>query len=171
METVAVYWEPQIKTYGIAEKTGLSLLTCQCSAGPVDLERLTPPDGQTDDVLLAVAHPVPGGALRLQLVVAGAMSACRDGGAQTFLGRLVQRAHVTAPVDLIYFQGPHYGDRFGIAEAAFDALLSASVPVLIASCCGASVHMVLTGGQAGAARAALSQAFVVPTGTKDRLDK
>ena len=27
METIAIYWEPIIKTYGIEERTGLSLVT------------------------------------------------------------------------------------------------------------------------------------------------
>jgi aspartokinase len=69
---------------------------------------------------------------------------------------------VDADVELIYFQGPHFGDRYGIADAAFGALFAADVPVLAAACTAASIYIALPKDTAGRACKALSESFVVP---------
>ena len=48
-----------------------------------------------------------------------------------------------APVELIYLHGPHFQDRYGIAEAALSPLQKADIPILAAGCSGTSVYIVV----------------------------
>jgi len=165
METIAIYWEPKIKTYGIAERIGLSmvsldLLTEEMIAGEDRLRRVGSAAGE---FLLVFARPSKEGGFRLHLLferrpswhLLEEFSGVTGGGRSSGL-------RVDDDVELVYFQGPHFGDRYGIADAAFGALARADVPVLAAACTGASVYIVLPKGSAQAARKALSEAFVVP---------
>jgi aspartokinase len=70
--------------------------------------------------------------------------------------------HLTYPVELISFQGPHFGDRYGIADTAFKALDGQGVPILITVCSGAAVYMVLPEKKLKDARPLLLEAFEVP---------
>ncbi|MCU0580077.1 MAG: hypothetical protein MUF69_11135, partial [Desulfobacterota bacterium] len=56
----------------------------------------------------------------------------------------------------------HFGDRYGIAAAAWTCLIRREVPVLALACTGASVYLILPEGQTEAARAALGEAFEPP---------
>jgi len=69
---------------------------------------------------------------------------------------------VTSPVDLIYFQGPHYGDRYGIAETALGALARASIPVLVTACSQSCIYLVLPGAMGPKAKRSLAEVFEVP---------
>ena len=165
METIAIYWEPKVKTYGIAERIGLSmvsldLLTEEMIAGEDRLRRVGSAAGE---FLLVFARPSKEGGFRLHLLferrpswhLLEEFSGVTGGGRSSGL-------RVDDDVELVYFQGPHFGDRYGIADAAFGALLAANVPVLAAACTGASIYIVLPKGSARAARSALSEPFVVP---------
>jgi aspartokinase len=70
--------------------------------------------------------------------------------------------HLTYPVELISFQGPHFGDRYGIADTAFKALEGQGVPVLITVFAGAAVYIVLPEKKLQDARPLLLEAFEVP---------
>ena len=77
---------------------------------------------------------------------------------------------IDSPVELIYFQGPHFGDRYGIADAAFRAL--AGQEVLAAGFSGASVYIVVADKQAQATIECLSEAFITPAAPeKTSVDK
>jgi hypothetical protein len=154
METIAVYWEPVIKIYGIAERTGLSMVSFVLpGSGFEPLLRRTP-----EDCLLAFARPAGGGDLRLHLLFEG-----RPGrGFMDALGLAAQGSRVDIGVELVYFQGPHFGDRYGIAHAAIRALGARMLPVLAMTCTGSSVYLVLPQKSAAAARKALTEAFLVP---------
>ncbi len=167
METIAIYWEPKIKTYGIAERTGLSMVSLDLPAEELisGEGRLRRAGSAAGELLLVFARPPAKGqgGLRLHLLFEGRpswhlleeFSGVTGGGKSSGL-------RVDADVELVYFQGPHFGDRYGIADAAFGALLLAEVPVLAAACTGASVYIVLPKGSARTARKALSEPFVVP---------
>jgi len=164
METIAVYWEPVIKTYGIVERTGLRMLSATLAAkgdsqAERSLDRLVQGRGE---LVLILAGTVRDGHRRVHLVVSGAVenqggTAPTQAGSAKKVGTLTETA-----VDLIFLQGPHYGDRYGILETAFRALLSAGVSPLAASCCGSCIYLVLPPGMTPPARGALSEVFVVP---------
>jgi aspartokinase len=69
---------------------------------------------------------------------------------------------VISPVDMVSFQGPHFGERFGILDAAFQALSSKRIKVIASVCSMSCVYLVLEKGQSGRAASALSEAFDVP---------
>jgi hypothetical protein len=156
LETIAVYWEPVIRTYGFQTRTGLTLVCWEPASGSGwglaghDAGLLS-----GADLLMAVALPSSCGGLRMGLVFSGKLSEAFSG-----LKGCEER-----PVELIYFQGPHFGDRYGIAAAAFGALHRAAVPVIAAGCTGASIYIVLEPGRADEAAASLSDAFRVPAST------
>ena len=164
METFAVYWEPIIKTYGMAERTGLVLITAElpqdrlCDGG-MWLSRMA--ERFAGDLILIFARPAAPSGLSLHLLLdrlpdhAGASIPAEPDDIRPGL-------RVDNGVELVYFQGPHYGDRYGIAAAAVTALVQHGVPILSVVCTGASVYLVTPKGKASAARKALSSAFSSP---------
>jgi hypothetical protein len=65
-------------------------------------------------------------------------------------------------VDLLYFQGPHFGDRYGIMDYTQRALTEKQIPVLAAVCSVATIYLVLPGGRGATARNELTCAFNIP---------
>jgi hypothetical protein len=111
METIAIYWEPKIKTYGIAERIGLSmvsldLLTEEMIAGEDRLRRVGSAAGE---FLLVFARPSKEGGFRLHLLferrpswhLLEEFSGVTGGGRSSGL-------RVDDDVELVYFQGPHF---------------------------------------------------------------
>lgn len=158
METIAVYWEPRIKTYGIAERTGLSMVSLLLPVSDFDPEGCSLLRMAPEDCLLAFARPAGGGDLRLHLLFTGRPA--RD--LLEALGPAADTCRVDIGVELVYFQGPHFGDRYGIADAALRALAAQKLQVLAVTCTGSSVYLVLPEQAAAAARKALAEAFLVP---------
>ena len=162
METIAVYWEPVIKTYGFQKRSGLSLV-----------KLTTHRDRLADIGLTFIGLEKYGVAYEFSM-----LKYSESTNIELFL--LVQRQwkndikaffqnreteytiETIFPVDLVYFQGPHFGDRYGIADAACHALLSSGIVFLLASFSGASVHLVFADGVGEKAIAALSEAFQAP---------
>lgn len=165
METIAVYWEPLIKTYGIVRRTDLYLvsltLTMDQMAGLS--EGFLSQWAQDGNLLMVAAVPYAKQGVRLQLVLDRPPAAGQlNIPSGTIENDPDHQPKVDAGVELVYFHGPHYGDRYGIVHAALSALESDDVPVLSVACSGASVYLVFPKGWAEAACNALSNAFVVP---------
>ena len=77
-----------------------------------------------------------------------------------------EKGYCRAGSDLaISSYGPHFGDRYGIADSVFRTLTANSVPILAAGCSGSAVYLVLPQGRAQDARQFLSEAFEVPPKT------
>ena len=173
METIAVYWEPVIKTYGIIARTGLRMISTTVAVkgeSQADLPMESFARGYGEQVLI-LARPDRDGCLRVHLVVSDA-GTVNGGPPQGRACCMEQAGTVTqTAVDLIFLQGPHYGDRYGILETAFGALLSAGIPLLAASCCGSCIYLVLPPGVTRTARDALSAVFVVPGFEKSRKNR
>ncbi len=165
METIAFYWEPIIKTYGLQEKTGLSLLRISLPAGRTENwgSRVQEMGSEGDGFLMALGQVVNRETLQLDLLFEEkpgdphrrALETLVENEPRAFL-------RIDAPVHLIYFQGPHYGDRHGIAHAALGSLLKKNIPILSASCAGASVYIVVPQKSACIAGRILSENFITP---------
>jgi aspartokinase len=165
METIAVYWEPKIRIYGLNTETGLSLYTL---IFPVD--RLSYWGG----VVRSIGEEGREFTLvNLQKASATAMQLCllpAAGSGSTDVGRWLEKGleseaatslRVVTPVELIYLHGPHFQDRYGIAEAAVRPLHNAVIPILSAGCAGTSVYLVVPENRANEAAACLSETFVL----------
>lgn len=67
------------------------------------------------------------------------------------------------PVDMVFLHGPHFQDRFGIAETAFSALAGESIPIVLSGCAGTSMYLVLPENQGATAMRILTDTFLIPT--------
>ncbi len=164
METIAVYWEPKIKTYGIHLRTGLSMVSffLQPSSPGRREGSLASAAKAVGDLLLVFARPSTDSGMRLHLLFECRPSWHMLDKFNETVGARSSGLQVDADVELVYFQGPHFGDRYGIADAAFQALESGNIPILAAACTGASVYIVVPKQRAVEAKSALTGSFTVP---------
>ena len=165
LETSAVYWEPKIKTYGFQGYTGLSLLEVTVAA-----ERLS-------RITSLLENPDYGG-IRFYLVL---LQAHED-----FTTRLIivfdrkwedrvlgffeaailpekgETIVLRSPVEVIYFFGPHFGDRYGIAETTFQVLAESDIRIVAAGFSGSAVYLVLPENSMERTKAVFNRTFEVP---------
>jgi len=165
VETIAVYWEPKPKTYGFKEVIDLSLMNIEIKPGKMSQWGLMLMELADLDIgfHLILAKYSTHQKFRLYILLkkpwADHVLSCI--GKKIDLDS-VKDFHLTSPVELISFQGPHFGDRYGIAYSAFKALDGQGVPVLITVCSGAAVYIVLPENKLHEARPLLLEAFEVP---------
>lgn len=165
METIAVYWEPKPKIYGFIEVSDLSLLNIEIGFGKMlqwGLWLMELADLDIGFHLILAEHSTHQ-KLRLYILLE---KFCAD-SVLFHIGKKIgpdseKDFSLTYPVELISFQGPHFGDRYGIADTAFKALDGQGVPVLITVCSGAAVYIVLPEKKLREARPLLSEVFEVP---------
>lgn len=165
METIAVYWEPIVKTYGFQQKTGLTLIGALFARGHMidwgaRIQSLGAGEGR---FLLAIGQMVGTETLQLQMLFEKS-TAERVRPELEKLAKISPHTVLTVdtPVELIFFHGPHFGDRYGIADTAFGALARKKLEVLAAACTGASLYIVVSEKNAQAAVNILSEKFDVP---------
>ncbi|MEW6665841.1 MAG: hypothetical protein AB1512_11550 [Thermodesulfobacteriota bacterium] len=165
MEIIASYWEPRIRTYGFQKVTDLSLV------------EVTPGKGGMESLGLALSRLGEWG-IDFQLVfscpspekpgISYLLTARHaDGRLSEFIGQGGGSSpegmfHVVSPVELVLFQGPHYGDRFGIVDASLQALIAKGLGIVASVCSGSCVYLVVPEGKADDVIMALSDAFEVP---------
>ena len=166
METIAVYWEPIIKTYGFSVKTDLSLVKISFPSNWI--ATFGAKVGELDTNLtgggfnMLVGHLFDGKRMQMNLLFEN-----RGTDLIGRLNKLVNKEpaislHVDTPVELIYFQGPHYGDRYGIADAAFSPFNENKISILASGCSSASIYIVVSENNSGTAVKFLSEKFAVP---------
>ena len=165
METIAVYWEPRPKTYGFKEVFDLSLVTIKIKLEEMSqwgLWLMELADFNIGFHLILAKYSIDRD-LRLYILLEKLW-------ADSLLSYVDKKInldsekdfYLRSPVELISFQGPHFADRYGIADSAFKALEDKKVPILIAVCSGAAVYIVLPENTLHEARFLLSEAFEVP---------
>lgn len=157
METVAVYWEPIIRTYGFEVREGFTLAQLPLSSPGTDTLgqwAALQDDADAELVMAAAAHHADT-TLALWVVLGGDAAAAL---------RQQAPSHTTLihPVDVVHFHGPHFGDRYGIANAALSALDQSGVQLLLMGCTGASVYLAVPGGTGAQAVLGLRAAFTTP---------
>ena len=165
MQTIAVYSESRIKTYGFQEMTDLSLLELTLGPGHEALRDLHIGDLKVSGIHfhLGFAQMAKDQCLRLYLLIdhpfeTEALNRIRN--RDPVHGRNAVRA--SSPVELLHFQGPHYGDRYGIAETTLEALKKEGIPLLAVACSQSCVYLVLPPEGAQQAKRCLSQVFEIP---------
>ncbi len=165
METFAVYWEPKPKTYGFKEVTDLSLLKIEIRPGKMPQWGLWLMELADLDIgfHLILAKYSTHQKLRLYILLEKFWA----DSVLFYIGKQIDMDsetdfHLTYPVELISFQGPHFGDRYGIADTAFKALDGQKIPILITVCAGAAVYIVMPEKKLQEARPLLAEAFEAP---------
>ncbi|MGD8984068.1 MAG: hypothetical protein PVH99_08335 [Desulfobacteraceae bacterium] len=165
METIAVYWEPRVKTYGFNEVTNLSLL--EFAIRPEQMADLGFGVQELGDLgikfFLVLAQSLGDENLRLYLLIKYEWEKRIITHLRQIIGGDPKRSiYVTSPVGLIYFQGPHFGDRYGIADSTFRALSRKAIPILAAGCSASSIYLVLPEERIKEGRTFLTRAFESP---------
>ncbi len=171
METISVYWEPIIKTYGLFVKTDLSLVKVSF---PVDRTAhwgriINESDQDNGRFIMVAGQVINGSEMNLSLLFDNSDPALP----KSFLEKksAIQNKTTIAvnkPVELIFFQGPHFGDRYGIADAALFPLVKNNMAILASGCASASIYIVVPEQMAHRAVQILSEKFMVPRTTKDQ---
>jgi aspartokinase len=164
LETIAVYWENKIKTYGFQIEYELSLF--QLSITPHELASLgsalinEPGDIHFSWVL--VQQPS-----RHVFSIYILLGQKWEQPMQALLERYRKNSgsldlRTESPVEMIFFHGPHFGDRYGIADKALSTLREKGLPILAASCTGASVYIIVPEPRSAEVRDILSGVFDTP---------
>lgn len=158
-ETIAVFREDPIRTYGLAATPHMSWLT---AAAPLaDLDFVAGLDALADAPKPAHLQ-VTLGANRLELCACLNRDAV-DPLLRALAGAGLRLSEPTQEAALIHLQGPHFGDRHGIAGAALAALAEAGTLPLGVAGVVHSLFMVVPPAQADAVCAALARRFCAPS--------
>lgn len=167
METVAIYTEDVIRIYGITRQPGQALLTI----------RIPQEDINTFYESISSHHPFPFPPFTYCSL------ASSENGLSSFLYLLacenlqpfllffaeLQKKHsdwtctATEPVEALFLHGPHFHDRYGIAEAILSVIKNGGIEIVLASCCGTSMYIVTVPEQAEECSRLLKESFPVPT--------
>ena len=166
METIAIYWEKQVKVYGIMLKSDLSLVhillgkntsfpwhnvLTQLEASPVTFELVTAlPDGNNGQTLSIIFD-------KNQLASFLANLKDRQESQQTTF--VVTQENV----ELIYLHGPHFQERFGILARAVEPLFKENISPVVTGCAGNSMYIVVPEGQGSKSTAILQSTFQTPS--------
>lgn len=158
-ETIAVFREDPIRTYGLQAQAGLVWLTATSPGS--ELARA-----------LAAAQALEAGSrplhLRLGLGDEGLdLAACLPAGEAPEMARNLARCGIALtgpprPASLVHLQGPHFGDRHGIVAAALGSLAEAGLTPLGLAGVVHSLFVVLEPDQAPEALVALGRRFSAP---------
>jgi len=165
LETVAVYWEPNIKTYGFKDVLNLSLMVLEFPSGQLPQWGLSLYEMDDSELRFELILTQLKGENVLQLyllferkwedrLITHINDVIRLDAGETF--------HITSPVEMISFFGPHFGERYGIADSVFRVLTPKAIPVLVASFSGSIVYLVLPEGMAKKAKVLLAETFEAP---------
>lgn len=168
METIAVYWEARVKVYGITGRHGLAMGVLRFPAGRLGCwgERLVELEDALPRFELVTCRGVDDGMMELTLVIEAAGRDVLLGLVNGWLEREKSAQFaMEGTVDMVFLHGPHFQDRFGIAETAFAALGKNQIEILLAGCAGTSMYLILTEGEGMPAMKILEDTYLIPTAT------
>jgi len=160
METIAVYWEPRIKTYGFQRITDLALIEFSCPLSKI--KPLGEILSQDDLIVLRPKFIIAQVSNHeISFIICLPLKESKD-----FHTSLEKTSSPTLhkyihPVSIIFFHGPHFGDRYGIANATFSSLSKAGLKIIASGCSSASVFLVLAQHDIDKAEEILSETFEV----------
>lgn len=164
VETIAKYWEPIIKIYGSNLKTGLQALCITFSVDqllPV-VSILSDAKGLDSFEMMGLSSPDTG-TYRLLILFTPTAGELLDDNTQKQLSELPKvRVYEQSALEVLYFHGPHFQDRYGVANAVVGALKKASVEFVGLNCSGTSIYLVMHKNIGSQAQKALEKVFVVP---------
>jgi aspartokinase len=74
----------------------------------------------------------------------------------------IELSHL-GPVSVFFLHGPHFGDRYGIANALLKVVRDAGIPTLAMSCAVSSISVVVQGRDENRTIEALNSSFQIPS--------
>lgn len=165
METVAVYSESKIRTYGFDLQEGINLMEMDLADADIHQwgKALSCESGEGCRFEWMMAWAGQGPSTKLWLL-------CDDANAWRCAGQLKgatadsmdEMLESPVRVDVIRFQGPHFGDRSGIADYALTALGRHGIDFKGMICSISGISLVLPQGRGQKAQAVLKSVFKIP---------
>jgi len=160
METIAVYWEPRIKTYGFQRITDLALIEFSYPLSEIkSLGEILSQDrlqGLRPKFIIAQQSDQ-----KISFILCLPVKEGKDFHASLEKTPGPTPHRYIYPVGIIFFHGPHFGDRYGVADATFSALSKAEIQIMASGCSSSSVFLVLLQDDIDKAEEALTQIFEV----------
>lgn len=163
VETIARYWEPVIRIYGSNLKTGLTRFTVSFAGDQFSRVMADLTDcGITRFEMMGLAK-TDSGQIHLQVMVdpkhdpydVASMRKC-------FADTQGVEFSAQQGMELVFFHGPHFQDRYGVMHTAVSALTKASIKISCAACSGTGVQLVAEAGIGSRMLKVLGEVFVVP---------
>ena len=166
METIAVYKEERVKVYTITEKADLALALLRFPANKTEQWGLHIDSfaAHTKRFELVTCHASDKARTELHLL----LEQNDSNELSDTLSELIKDEPNTAftlkqPVNILYLFGPHFQDRYGIVDIAFNALLKNGIDILVSGCAGISMYFVTSKSQSGKGLKVLTDTFLIPT--------
>ncbi len=165
LETIAVYWESKIKVYGISLKQGLVLVQLTVPFEQIEIigEKLICLDDSACRFEFITQDYINSDFLRLNIV----FDESNWSAARTQLEQWTAvdgcTLDILTSMELVFLHGPHFQDRYGIADAVFSSLIQEQIDIITAGCAGTSVYLLLREGLGLQAHEVLNKAFIIPT--------
>ncbi len=169
MQTVAVYKEERVKVYGITEKSNLALGILRFPINSTELwgRRFIDLEDIIKRFELVTYHSTNKNFIEVHLLY--------DQKDSNNLRNTIEKwtkndqtsdFSIIQPVDILYLFGPHFQDRFGIVDTAFDAFLKNNINILVSGCAGTSMYFVTSKNQGHTGLKILQDTFLIPTTVK-----
>ncbi len=159
-----MYWEPEIKTYGFQVVKNLAFYKYSVPADlPAEWTRaIQRIEDEPNRFHLLYTQLTTSLELNLRLLCEPEQGVCMARRIAAEIPAADDRLQVTVPVEMICFQGPHFGDRFGIADFTYQALQEKSDLLLATVFACHSIYLILPEGAADDTRTRLAAAFRIP---------
>jgi len=166
LETIAVYKEARVKVYGITEKAGLVLVTLSFPANQIEQwgQRVVLLEDHIKRFELVTYHAANKARTEFHLLFAQTpLDSLIDTLKQWIENDQQTTFQLRQPVDILYLHGPHFQDRFGIADVAFNALKQNNIELLVCGCAGTSMYLVTPANRGVTTLKLLTETFLIPT--------
>jgi len=160
METIAVYRESRIKTYGFQRLADLALIELSC---PLTKMRSLGEILYQDDLKMLSAKFITAQASGHEVSFYFCLPVEQG---RNFYASLEKHPsspinRYIYPVGIIFFYGPDFGDRYGIAEATFSAISKEGIQIIASGCASSSVFLILAQDDLESAEQVLTKTFEV----------
>lgn len=169
LETRAAYWESRIKTYGFQRVTDLSLFQIAVDRARIDsLGRAFCRLGDAGVGFHLVSSRPSSRGLEVLLLAPAQWTKVIEEHMQEFAEGSEKAMERTSPAEMVFFQGPHFGERYGIVDTTLQALTARGVQMTAMACSGSCIYVVLPEGRSEEALLALSEVFEIPKAASHR---
>ncbi|MDJ0621506.1 MAG: hypothetical protein QNJ17_01000 [Desulfocapsaceae bacterium] len=165
VETIAVYWEPKIRIYGMDVQQKLTRISWQMPAELYGNEEYRKLGSQEEKFRLLLGQTQENSVFHGELLIEDRWrkSTLRTIHAILACDSRCLGSFNEEEVDLVSFHGPHFQDRYGIAERVFVALQKGGINLLSSGCTGTSVHLVVGKGDGSKTAECLAEVCTVPS--------
>jgi aspartokinase len=161
-QIICSYREEIIKVYNLTVQTGLDIWVLEVPFA--DMDRFAYVLSAMGELDIRIPYMTAQEYMEEILLTA----CCFDADRKTSVAQIIERrlrgvnASCVGPVAALYLHGPHFGDRYGIADALTGSLQKGLVQPLAVSCAVSSVSVVVWEKDMDMALEALNRKFQIP---------